>query len=62
SAALPPGDVNLFRIALNVASKDRPLNAREKKALKLLAKDATPIFPRPEKKPKKNPGPKNQQT
>ncbi|MCK4958716.1 MAG: aldo/keto reductase [Planctomycetes bacterium] len=62
TAALPPGDVNLFRIALNVASKDRPLNAREKKALKLLAKDATPIFPRPEKKPKKNSGPKNQQT
>lgn len=46
TAALPPGDARLFRIALSVAAKDKPLAAAEETALKQLAAQLTPIFRR----------------
>ena len=51
TAAIPPGDENLFRVALNVASVDKPLEPEEEKALKELAAALAPIFPQ-EKRPK----------
>ncbi len=46
TAAVPPGDPRLFRIALNVASKDKALAAAEEAALKQLASQLGPIFRR----------------
>jgi aryl-alcohol dehydrogenase-like predicted oxidoreductase len=46
TAAVPPGDARLFRIALNVAGKDRALAATEEAALKQLASQIGPIFRR----------------
>jgi aryl-alcohol dehydrogenase-like predicted oxidoreductase len=47
TAAVPPGDARLFRIALKVAAKDRPPAATEEAALKQLAAARDPIFRRP---------------
>lgn len=46
TAAVPPGDPRLFRIALNVAGKDKALAAAEEAALKQLASQLGPIFRR----------------
>jgi aryl-alcohol dehydrogenase-like predicted oxidoreductase len=46
TAAVPPGDARLFRIALNVASKDKALEAAEEAALRQLATQRDPIFRR----------------
>jgi hypothetical protein len=45
TAAIPPGDEGLFRTALNVAAKDRPLAQPEEHALRELAAQVNPIFP-----------------
>lgn len=47
TAAVPPGDPRLFRLALNVAAKDRPLGAAEEEALRQLAATLAPVFRRP---------------
>lgn len=44
TAALPPGFPDFFRMALNVASKDKPLEPKELKALKQTAKELPPLF------------------
>jgi aryl-alcohol dehydrogenase-like predicted oxidoreductase len=46
AAAVPPGDARLFRLALNVAGKDRALAAEEEHALAQRATQLTPIFRR----------------
>jgi len=48
TAAVPPGDVRLFRIAMNVAAKDRPLAPEEEQALAQWAAQRLPIFRRPQ--------------
>lgn len=45
TAAIPPGDERLFRLALNVASKDAPLDPVEEQALRKLAAELQPVFP-----------------
>jgi len=45
TAAIPPGDEHLFRVALNVPSKDKPLTPQEEATLKKLAESLTPLFP-----------------
>ena len=45
TAAIPPGDENLFRMAINVASLDKPVEAKETAALKAMASGVQPIFP-----------------
>jgi aryl-alcohol dehydrogenase-like predicted oxidoreductase len=47
TAAVPPGDARLFRVALNVAAKDKALAAAEETALQQLAAQLAPIFRRP---------------
>lgn len=49
TAAIPPGDENLFKMALGLAAKFTPLSAEEARAIKERAATATPIFrfPRP---------------
>lgn len=44
TSALPPGYPELFRMAMNVASKDTPLKPRELKALREIAADLPPVF------------------
>jgi len=57
TAAIPPGDENLFRVALNVASKDKPLSPEEESALMKLASTLEPIFPQsPNPKKKRDTG------
>ncbi|MBN2448940.1 MAG: aldo/keto reductase [Lentisphaeria bacterium] len=46
TAAVPPGDMRLFRIALNVAGKDRAPTVEEERALEQFAASLTPIFSR----------------
>jgi aryl-alcohol dehydrogenase-like predicted oxidoreductase len=46
TAAVPPGDDRLFRLALNVAAKDRALAAAEEEALARQAAQLTPVFQR----------------
>ena len=45
TAAIPPGDGNLFRIALDVAGRYKPLTAEEKEQLKARASALKPLFP-----------------
>lgn len=47
TAAIPPGDARLFRLALNVAAKDRLPSAAEEEALQRLAAALVPVFRRP---------------
>jgi aryl-alcohol dehydrogenase-like predicted oxidoreductase len=47
TAALPPGDENLFRLALNVASLEAELAPEEVTALRAVAAKHDPIFSRP---------------
>jgi len=44
TAALPPGEVDLFRMALKVAENFRPLSVEETDQLGEMAKATTPIF------------------
>jgi aryl-alcohol dehydrogenase-like predicted oxidoreductase len=44
TAAIPPGEPPLFRLALDVASSFKPLDAQEQAELKTLVADVTPIF------------------
>ncbi|MCX7017115.1 MAG: aldo/keto reductase [Candidatus Sumerlaeota bacterium] len=53
TAAIPPGDEGLYRVALNVATVDRPLEDKELKAAEKLAAGLEPIFPQAQKKKKK---------
>ncbi len=46
TAAIPPGDERLFRIALAAAPSLTPLSAEERRALLASTKGVTPIFPR----------------
>lgn len=46
TAAIPPGDEDLFRIALNVASLEADLAPEETAALRTIAEDLAPIFAR----------------
>ena len=55
TAALPPGDERLFRVALNVAAKETPLAPEEDTALRTIAEKLDPIFPRPLRKERKTP-------
>ncbi|UCD30637.1 MAG: aldo/keto reductase [Planctomycetota bacterium] len=44
TAAIPPGDESLFRLALDIARKFKPITTREEKELIKLAKTLNPIF------------------
>lgn len=44
TAAVPPGDARLFRKALELAHRFRPLSAEEEERLKRLAAELNPIF------------------
>ncbi len=44
TAAIPPGDERLFRVALAAAQKFKPLSRQERERLVAKAKDMTPIF------------------
>jgi len=44
TAAIPPGDENLFRIALSVSDQIRPLNKREIQQIKEKAFNQSPLF------------------
>jgi aryl-alcohol dehydrogenase-like predicted oxidoreductase len=44
TAAVPPGDENYFRLAMNVAQSFEPLKAEEEKALLARAQGVEPIF------------------
>jgi aryl-alcohol dehydrogenase-like predicted oxidoreductase len=44
TAAVPPGEPQLFRLALDVASRFKPLSAQEQDELKTLVAGLTPIF------------------
>lgn len=46
TAAIPPGDEPLFRLALDLAMGFRPISQKEKEALQHLAQSTTPIFER----------------
>ena len=48
TAAIPPADVDLTRIALNVASKDKPLEEQELVVLTELAETLNPLFRGPD--------------
>ncbi len=45
TAAIPPGDPDLFKIAVNVAALEKPLVEKEKEALAALASKRKPLFP-----------------
>jgi aryl-alcohol dehydrogenase-like predicted oxidoreductase len=45
TAAIPPGDVRLFRRALEIAHSFTPINDLEERRLKLLAQSLEPLFP-----------------
>ena len=45
TAALPPGEETLFRLALDLALQYRPLNLPELAELKALAASMNPLFP-----------------
>jgi aryl-alcohol dehydrogenase-like predicted oxidoreductase len=45
TAAVPPGEEPLFRLALDVAMRFRPISDKEGKELKALASTLKPIFP-----------------
>jgi hypothetical protein len=44
TAAIPPGDERIYRIAETLAAQFTPLRADEKEALLASSKDLTPIF------------------
>jgi len=44
TAAVPPGDVRLFRLALDIASNFKPLSRKEREELLASAHGITPIF------------------
>lgn len=44
TAAVPPGDVRLFRMALGIARDFSPLNSSEEKTLRLWAASLNPLF------------------
>jgi len=44
TSAIPPGDVRLFRRALDIAHSFTPLNDREERRLRLLASNLEPLF------------------
>jgi len=46
TAAIPPGDIRLFRMALDIAEKYTPITEDEVNILKEKAKEYKPIFPR----------------
>lgn len=46
TAALPPGDPELFKIALKIARNHRPLNDTESAMLQAMAKMSPPVFPK----------------
>jgi predicted aldo/keto reductase-like oxidoreductase len=48
TAAIPPGDENLFKMALGLAAKFTPLSAEEEQAIKERAASAKPIFRYPQ--------------
>jgi hypothetical protein len=45
TAAIPPGDERLFRMALDIAAAFRPLSAAEQKELLESAAGTRPLFP-----------------
>lgn len=47
TAAIPPGDESLFRLALDLAMGFRPISQKEKETLQTLAQSLTPVFERP---------------
>ena len=44
TAAVPPGDERLFRLAMDVAQRFEPLRAKEEKALLARAAGVEPLF------------------
>lgn len=44
TAAIPPGDENLFRMALSLSAKIKPLNSEELASIRNLALSGTPLF------------------
>jgi aryl-alcohol dehydrogenase-like predicted oxidoreductase len=44
TAAIPPGDQNLFRLALSLAEKIAPITDEEVQLLRQKAKESTPLF------------------
>jgi aryl-alcohol dehydrogenase-like predicted oxidoreductase len=44
TAAIPPGDQNLFRLALSLADKITPITDEEVRLLQKKAKESTPLF------------------
>jgi aryl-alcohol dehydrogenase-like predicted oxidoreductase len=44
TAAIPPGDENLFRLAVRLAARFSPLTETEAEHLKVMARDGQPIF------------------
>ncbi|NMB24918.1 MAG: aldo/keto reductase, partial [Firmicutes bacterium] len=44
TAAIPPGEAKLFRMALNIAEDFRPLDDNELAQLKSIAQGVTPVF------------------
>jgi predicted aldo/keto reductase-like oxidoreductase len=46
TAAIPPGDINYFRLAMEVAERFTPVNESETKTLMAQAKGLEPLFPR----------------
>jgi len=45
TAAIPPGDIRLFRLAMNLAAEFRPLTAEERAEVLAETKGITPLFP-----------------
>jgi hypothetical protein len=46
TAAIPPGDKSLFRLAMNLAAQITPISEPEQNELHWLAESLDPIFPR----------------
>jgi hypothetical protein len=46
TAAIPPGDESLFRLALDLAMGFRPVSQKEKEMLQQMAQSLNPIFER----------------
>ena len=47
TAAIPPGDIRLFRMAADIAESFTPLNAAEQEAIRLQAQADQPLFSHP---------------
>ncbi len=47
TAAIPPGDESLFRLALELAMDFRPVSQKEKDSLRQMAQSLNPVFERP---------------